>query len=415
MAQGTSSVASPPEVFCSSCRHPLSALSTEAILGGPAGPIPLPNMPAPPERFAPGTLFAGRYRIVAWIGRGGMGQVYRADDLTLGQPVALKFLPGPFRGDETSLASFHRELQLARQITHPNICRVFDISEADGQTLITMEFVDGEDLEHLLRRIGRFAPDKALEVARQLCAGLMAAHAAGVLHRDLKPANILLDDQGKVRITDFGLARMSEECGGEVPTGTPAYLAPEQLAGKPGSVQSDLYSLGLALYEVFTGKRALESQAPANQLRRTGCPVLSARVLAGLEPAVQRVILHCLASSPAERPVSAQQVAAALPGAIAAARSEKLRPQLVPPARGGSALQPSLRWPLLACTMWGFALLLALAPHSSGNTWTHNPPGASLSTGFTWFWCLALQSFLALLSVAYLLCGEIGATAHRKI
>jgi serine/threonine protein kinase len=415
MAQGTSCVASPPEVFCSSCLHPPRARSAESTLGGLGGSTPLPNMPAPPERLAPGTVFAGRYRIVAWIGRGGMGQMYRADDLTLGQPVALKFLPRPFRGDETSLASFHREIGLARQIAHPNICRVFDISEADGKTLITMEFVDGEDLEHLLRRIGRFAPDKALDVARQLCAGLMAAHAAGVLHRDLKPANIMLDDRGKVRITDFGLARMSEECGGEVPAGTPAYMAPEQLAGKPGSVQSDLYSLGLSLYEVFTGKRALRSQAPADQLRRTGCPVVSAHVLAGLEPAVQRVILHCLASSPAERPVSAQQVAAALPGAIAAARSEKLRPQLVAPVHGESALQPSLRWPLLACTMWGFALLLALAPHSSLSSWAGKPPGSSSPTGFTWFWCLALQSFLALLSVAYLLCGEIGATANRKI
>jgi len=192
-------------------------------------------------------------------------------------------------------------------------------------------------------------------------------------------------------------------------------MAPEQLAGKPGSVQSDLYSLGLSLYEVFTGKRALRSQATADQRQRTGCPVLSARVLTGLEPAVLRVILHCLASSPAERPVSAQQVAAALPRAIAAARGEKLRPQLVAPVRGESALQPSLRWPLLACTMWGFALLLALAPHSSLGSWAGKPPGSSLPTGFTWFWCLALQSFLALLSVAYVLCGEIGATANRKI
>jgi serine/threonine-protein kinase len=415
MAQGTSCVAAPPEVFCPSCRHPLSSLSAETTLGGLAGPKPHPNMPGQPAHFAPGTLFAGRYRIVAWLGRGGMGQVYRADDLTLGQPVALKFLPGPFRGHGTSLASFHREVRLARQITHPNICRVFDISEADGQTLITMEFVDGEDLEHLLRRIGRFAPDKALDIARQLCAGLTAAHEAGVLHRDLKPANIMLDDRGKVRITDFGLATMSDECGGEVPAGTPAYMAPEQLAGKPGSVQSDLYSLGLSLYEVFTGKRALESQAPADPLRRTGRPVLSARVLASLEPAVQRVILHCLASSPAERPVSAQQVAAALPGAIAAARSGRLRPQLVPPARGGMALQPRLRWSLLACTLWGFALLLALAPHSSGSSLTGKLAGSSLSTGFTWLWCLALQSFLALLSVAYVLCGEIGKTANRKI
>jgi serine/threonine protein kinase len=415
MAEGTSCVASPPEVFSSSCLHPQSARSAESTLGGLAGPNPLPNLPAPAERLAPGTLFAGRYRIVAWIGRGEMGQVYRADDLTLGQPVALKFLPRPFRGDETSRASFHREVRLARQIAHPNICRVFDISEADGKTLITMEFVDGEDLEHLLRRIGRFAPDKALDVARQLCAGLMAAHAAGMLHRDLKPTNIMLDDRGKVRITDFGLARMSQECGGELPAGTPAYLAPEQLAGKPDSVQSDLYSLGLSLYEVFTGKPALRSPAPADQPRRTGCPVISARVLAGLEPAVQRVILHCLASSPAERPVSAQQVAAALPGTIAAARNEKLGPQLAPPARGQSALQPSLRWPLLACTMWGFALLLALAPHSSLNSWAGKPAGGSWSTGFTWFWCLALQSFLALLSVAYVLCGEIGATPNRKI
>jgi serine/threonine protein kinase len=139
-------------------------------------------------RFAPGAILGGRYRIIGLLGRGGMGEVYRADDLRLGQQVALKFLPDAVAADPIRLSQFHNEVRVARQVSHPHICRVYDIGDVEGQLFLSMEFVTGEDLATSLRRIGRFPEDKAIEIARQLCAGVAAAHERGVLHRDLKPA-----------------------------------------------------------------------------------------------------------------------------------------------------------------------------------------------------------------------------------
>ena len=210
-------------------------------------------------RFVPGQVLADRYRVIALLGKGGMGEVYRADDLRLEQPVAMKFLPERIAHDGAAQARFHREVRLARQVSHPNVCRVFDIGEASGLPFLTMEYVDGEDLASLLRRIGRLPQDKAIDISRQLCAGLAAAHDVGVLHRDLKPANVMLDSRGKVRITDFGLAGVVAPGEEEVIGGTPAYMSPEQLAGELATAQSDIYSLGLVLYEIFTGKAAFEA------------------------------------------------------------------------------------------------------------------------------------------------------------
>ncbi len=201
-------------------------------------------------------LVAGRYRIISLLGRGGMGEVYRADDLSLGQAVALKFLPERAT-DEHTLERFRNEVRIARRISHPNVCRVYDIGQSDNQVFLSMEYVDGEDLSSLLRRIGRLPSDKALEIARKICAGLAAAHDKGVLHRDLKPANIMLDGRGEVLIMDFGLAGVAHEID-DVRSGTPAYMAPEQLSGKEVTARSDIYSLGLVLYELFTGKPAFQ-------------------------------------------------------------------------------------------------------------------------------------------------------------
>ncbi len=164
-------------------------------------------------RFPAGTTLAGRFRILGLLGKGGMGEVYRALDLTLNQPVALKFIALDSRRDEAALARFCNEVRIARQVSHPNVCRVYDIGVIEGQHFLSMEYVDGEDLASLLRRIGRLPSDKALEFTRRICAGLAAAHERGVLHRDLKPANLMIDGRGQVRITDFGLAALA----GEVP------------------------------------------------------------------------------------------------------------------------------------------------------------------------------------------------------
>jgi hypothetical protein len=301
-----------------------------------------------------------------------MGEVYRADDLKLGQTVALKFLPVSLSANEDALKRFHAEVRLARQISHPNVCRVFDVGESDGRVFFTMEYVDGEDLATLLRRIGRLPADKGLEIARQLCAGLAAAHEYGVLHRDLKPANIMLDGRGKVRITDFGLAAFADDIAAEeIRSGTPAYMAPEQTAGLEVTVRSDLYSLGLVLFEVFTGKRATDTVTPGDLHRspsRSPSSPTSSREPA-LDPVVERVILRCLEKNPEKRPASALQAAAALPGgdplAAALAAGETPSPEMVAAAGDEDAIRPRTAWILLAGALLAISVVVALSPYTT--------------------------------------------------
>ncbi len=284
----------------------------------------------------PGTVVADRYRIVALVGRGGMGEVYRADDLKLGQTVALKFLPRFVGRGDPWTARLLDEVRIARQISHPNVCRVYDVGEADYRHFLSMEFIDGEDLASLLRRIGRVPPEKAVQIARQLCAGLAAAHDQGVLHRDLKPANVMIDGRGRARIADFGLATLREGIPPqEAIAGTPAYMAPEQLAGREVTVRSDLYALGLVLYELFAGRPAFERAGSFAELRerRSGPPPTPSTHVEGLDPAIERAILRCLEPDPALRPASALAVSAALPGgdplAAALAAGETPSPEVV--------------------------------------------------------------------------------------
>ena len=193
-------------------------------------------------------------------------------------------------------------MRTARQVSHPNICRVYDIGEVDGQLFLSMEFVEGEDLSSSLRRIGRFPEDKATDIARQLCAGLAAAHERGVIHRDLKPANVMLDDAGKVRVMDFGLAVVGAV--EEIRAGTPAYMSPEQLLGREVTPRSDIYALGLVLYELFTGRRAFTA-ATLNDLveqHQSGRVTPPSTVVTSLDPAIERAILRCLDPDPARRP-----------------------------------------------------------------------------------------------------------------
>src|SRR5712692_8599905 len=227
-----------------------------------------------------------------------------------------------------------------------------------------MEYVDGEDLGSLLRRIGHLPNDKAVEMARKLCAGLAAAHDKGVLHRDLKPANIMIDGRGQVLIMDFGLAGIATQIqGAEVRHGTPAYMAPEQLAGKTFTIRSDIYSLGLVLYELFTGKRAFEA-ATLNELiklrRSDTTPTTPTSLVKGLDPLIEKVIDRCLQKDPAQRPSSALQVAAALPGgdpiAAALAAGETPSPEMVAAAPKQGILRPNIAGVLLT----SFLVMLAL-------------------------------------------------------
>ncbi len=265
----------------------------------------------------PGTIIAGRYRIVSPLGVGGMGIVYRAEDLTLNQPVAIKFLPPAVATNPAWLARFRNEARLARTVTHPNVCRVHDIGEADGENFITMEFVSGEDLASLLRQIGRPSNDKSLNIAKQICAGLATAHRAGVLHRDLKPANIMIDADGNARITDFGIAGLSGHiAAGEIRAGTPAYMAPEQITGRDVTVRSDIYALGLVLYELFSGCQAFRAETIGEYLRlhENQTPRPLSEIVEHLPQGVEDVVQQCLQKQPELRPASALHVAAALPG-----------------------------------------------------------------------------------------------------
>ncbi|HEY6357120.1 MAG TPA: serine/threonine-protein kinase, partial [Vicinamibacterales bacterium] len=292
-------------------------------------------------RFAPGAVLDGRYRIMSLLGRGGMGEVYRADDLRLGQTVALKFLPADLSQSATRLAQFHNEVRIARQVSHANVCRVYDIGEIDRQIYLSMEYVDGEDLASLIRRIGRLPEDKAVEIARQVCAGLAAAHDRGVIHRDLKPSNIMLDGTGRARIMDFGLAAIGEVT--DVRSGTPSYMAPEQLAGREVTTKSDIYSLGLVLYELFTGRRAYAATTLGELVEQhaSGSMTPPTSLVKTLDPTIERAILRCLEHDPALRPASALTVAASLPGgdplAAALAAGETPSPAMVAAVGGDAA------------------------------------------------------------------------------
>ncbi len=330
----------------------------------PSNPILTSSDPIGGGRFTPGAIIGERYRIVALLGRGGMGEVYRAEDLRLAQVVAIKFLPEALSRDASALARFHSEVRVARQVSHPNVCRVFDIGDAEGIPFLTMEYVDGEDIASLIRRIGRLPQDKATEISRQICAGLAAAHERGVVHRDLKPANVMLDGSGKVRLTDFGLAGIAATIqGAEIRAGTPAYMAPEQLSGKEVTTKSDIYSLGLVMYEILTGKRAYDAATLPELIkaREEAAPTNPSTLVRDLDPLIERVILRCLEKDPAKRPISVLQVSAALPGgdplAAALAAGETPSPEMVAAAGETEGLNPRIG---LLCLLGVCLLLVAL-------------------------------------------------------
>ena len=332
---------------------------TETIVAPPSKPPSASNNSSEEGRFPAGTALGGRYRILGLLGRGGMGEVYRAVDLKLNQAVALKFLPTTTARNPRLLERFHGEVRIARQVSHPNVCRVYDLGEIEGSPFISMEYVDGEDLSSLLRRIGRLPGDKAVEIARKLCAGLSAAHAKGVLHRDLKPANVMIDGRGQVLIMDFGLAAVADQVeGAEIRNGTPAYMAPEQLAGREVTERSDVYSLGLVLYEMFTGKRAFETRD------RSAVPSASS-VIKDVDPAVERLIAKCLDPDASKRPQSALAVARGLPGgdplAEALAAGDTPSPELVAASEDTGALSIRAAVVCMAVVVAGLIALLLLS------------------------------------------------------
>jgi serine/threonine protein kinase len=269
------------------------------------------------NRLPPGMMLAGRYRIVDMLGRGGMGEVYSADDTILGQRVALKLLPEKYAQDTARIDRLRSEVRLARTIAHPHVCRVYDIGQAEGRPFLSMECIDGENLDDLLRRIGRVPADRAVEIGVQICRGLAAIHDSGILHRDLKPANIMLDGRGLVRIADFGLASVAEQVAEQSGMqGTPAYMAPEQLGAREVTVQSDLYALGLILHKLLTGRPAFEARTPQAlyAMRSEAAPPPPSTLVRDIPPAIDAIITRCLAPNPRLRPASAREIETVLVG-----------------------------------------------------------------------------------------------------
>lgn len=270
----------------------------------------VPDVPAPASSDLNLTstsleALSARYEILAEAGRGSMGNVFKARDRETGETIALKILKPEVASDQAMMERFKNELLFARKITHKNVCRVHDFNRIGGISCISMEYVEGESLRSVLNRFGGLPLRKGFDVALQICSGLKEAHAQGIVHRDLKPENVMIDDRGNVKIMDFGIAR-SMEAGTRLTgtlVGTPAYMAPEQVAGKPVDYRTDIYSLGLMLYEVFTGSQAFQADTPVavalKQLR--DAPPPPHQVDPSIPVGLERTILKCLEKDPAKR------------------------------------------------------------------------------------------------------------------
>ncbi|MEO0477990.1 MAG: serine/threonine-protein kinase [Planctomycetota bacterium] len=325
--------------------------------------------PERPEASKPGALpesgetWAGRYRIVSKLGQGGAGTVFRAQDLELQEAVAIKFLKENALSDPAQVELLRNEVRTARLVSHANVCRVHDLGVVDGHAFLTMEFVEGEDLGSLIRRIGRIPTDKALEIATQVGGGLRAAHERGIIHRDLKPGNVMIDANGDVRLTDFGLAGHVRTLEDEVSIGgTPAYMAPELFRGETPSVESDIYAFGILLYELLTGERPFRG-SNLQELRAAHespiRPSLEGRIV-DVNPQIERVLTRCLSIDPRQRPHDLVEVLAELPGwdplRESLSRGETPSPGTVASARGSGEISPE-RVPFVVATVAVLVLL----------------------------------------------------------
>lgn len=264
-----------------------------------------------------GERFADRYRVVALLGRGGMGAVFRVYDEALSEDVALKTLLLPPGRATEALSRFRREVRLSRKVTHPNVARTFDLGVHDGIYYLTMQLVTGGDLASVIADHAPVPARRAVDLTLEMLSGLGAAHAAGIIHRDLKPANVLIDAEGHPVLTDFGIARAIEPSDATVKTGgllgTPAYMAPEQISGRPADVRTDLYAMGIVLFELLTGRLPFEGATPiATAVARLREDPLDPGRLVTLPEGLGEVVLSCLSREPTARPASATEVAARL-------------------------------------------------------------------------------------------------------
>ncbi|MCE3004705.1 MAG: protein kinase [Xanthomonadaceae bacterium] len=287
----------------------------------PVAATPAPRTARSAE-LAAGTRLGGRYDILGVLGAGGMGVVYKARDIELDDVVALKMLKPGALSDPEQIERLKSEIRLARKITHPNVLRTFDFGEVEGRPYISMEYVRGMTLRYLIKQAGRIPYSAALRIARQLCAGLAAAHEVGVLHRDIKPENLILESSGNAKLMDFGIARPIQQRADSGLTqpgmfvGTPAYSAPEQIAGMAVDERADVYASGVLMCEMFCGKVPFESSNTMEiyLARMQQEPIRPSQWWAEIPPPLEAVILRCIQREPSARFQSATELGTALSG-----------------------------------------------------------------------------------------------------
>jgi non-specific serine/threonine protein kinase len=355
--------------FCGNCAAPLL----------PSAKIPVSQtetLRTPIEELTTGSTFAGRYQIIEELGRGGMGKVYRVLDKKLKEEVALKLIKPEIASDKETIERFGNELKLARKIGHRNVGRMYELMEDEGTHFITMEYVPGENLKSTIRRIGQLPVGKSIAIAKQICEGLEEAHRLGIVHRDLKPSNIILDAEGNARIMDFGIARSLHAKGitaEGVIIGTPEYMSPEQVEGKDVDQRSDIYSVGVILYEMVTGRVPFSGDTPLTVAvkQKTEAPQDPSKLNAQVPESLCRVILKCLEKAKEKRYQSAEELHSELtrieeeiPTAERAVPKKK-RPKSKEIAAG----EGKINWKKIA--IWGgAAILLALIIYAGLNLFT---------------------------------------------
>ena len=292
--------------FCAAC-------GTNLIKAKNSADDDTKTVAVPTGELKRGSVFAGRYEIIEFLGKGGMGEVYRVEDNQIREEVALKIINPEIARDKDSIERFRNELKLSRRIAHRNVCKMYYLGEENGTHYITMEYVPGETLKNVIKMSGQLSTGTVIKTSRQVCEGLAEAHRLGVMHRDLKPGNIMIDKEGNARIMDFGLARAfrtSKITGTGVALGTPAYMSPEQIEGKELDLRSDIYSLGIVLYEMVTGRVPFEGETPyVVGMKHKHEPPEDPRVLNPQLPEnISRLIMRCLEKEREKRQEGVEEI-----------------------------------------------------------------------------------------------------------